>query len=318
MARLSASELRYLTEIDHHDHEALVAVDGETGDGVGVARYVRSAEDGESAEAAVAVVDDWQGRGLGHLLLERLVERAREEGVRRFTALVQAENRPAIALLERFGRTRRSVASGEMVLEIDLGPAGTAPELGGALRAAAAGLLVPARASVHRFAERARDVYLGRTSPWEGVERKTSSIVVGTDGSETATEAVRLASQLADALGAALHVVSAHRPLPERRLRRERQDLPRDLDWAVHPRQDVEALLRETAESLGAGGREVRTYAREGDPAEALLDVAEEQSAQLIVVGSKGMTGAARFLLGSVPDKVSHHALCNVLIVRTT
>ena len=65
-------------------------------------------------------------------------------------------------------------------------------------------------------------------------------------------------------------------------------------------------------------GVEVETYAREGDPADAILDVAEEQNADLIVVGNKGMTGAKRFLLGSVPNKVSHHAPCSVLIIRTT
>ena len=67
-----------------------------------------------------------------------------------------------------------------------------------------------------------------------------------------------------------------------------------------------------------APGVEVETFAREGDPADAILDVAEERDADLIVVGNKGMTGARRFLLGSVPNKVSHHAPCSVLIVRTT
>jgi nucleotide-binding universal stress UspA family protein len=65
-------------------------------------------------------------------------------------------------------------------------------------------------------------------------------------------------------------------------------------------------------------GLDVETFAREGDPADAILDVAEERDADLIVVGNKGMTGARRFLLGSVPNKVSHHAPCSVLIVRTT
>ena len=60
-----------------------------------------------------------------------------------------------------------------------------------------------------------------------------------------------------------------------------------------------------------------QSYARKGNPAEAILDVAEEQGADLIVVGSKGMQGSRRFLLGSVPDKISHHAPCSVLIVRT-
>ncbi len=60
------------------------------------------------------------------------------------------------------------------------------------------------------------------------------------------------------------------------------------------------------------------THAREGDPADAILEVAEQTDADLIVVGNKGMTGARRFLLGSVPNKISHHAPCSVYIVRTT
>jgi len=86
----------------------------------------------------------------------------------------------------------------------------------------------------------------------------------------------------------------------------------------VNPREDVEATLRDASERVEAAGVQVNTYAREGDPADAILDVAEERGADLIVVGNKGMTGAKRFLLGSVPNKVSHHAPCSVLIIRTT
>jgi nucleotide-binding universal stress UspA family protein len=78
-------------------------------------------------------------------------------------------------------------------------------------------------------------------------------------------------------------------------------------------------LLEESRRLAGAGEvREVETVARQGDAADAIIDVAEEQAADLIVVGNKGMTGAKRFLLGSVPNRVSHHAPCSVLIVRTT
>jgi nucleotide-binding universal stress UspA family protein len=145
-----------------------------------------------------------------------------------------------------------------------------------------------------------------------------ASIVVGTDGSETASEAVRQATELATSLGAALHVVSAYEPVPEGRLRLERQDAPADLEWTINPREDVEATLKTAAEKIEEAGVKVQTFAREGDPADAILDVAEEQNADLIVVGNKGMTGAKRFLLGSVPNKVSHHAPCSVLIIRTT
>jgi len=144
------------------------------------------------------------------------------------------------------------------------------------------------------------------------------SIVVGTDGSSTAQEAVRQATELARALGAKVYLVSAYEPVPEGRLRDERQSVPADLQWMVNPREDVEETLDEGAGTLEESGIEVETMAREGDPADAILDVAEEKGADLIVVGNKGMTGAKRFLLGSVPNKVSHHAPCSVMIIRTT
>jgi nucleotide-binding universal stress UspA family protein len=143
-------------------------------------------------------------------------------------------------------------------------------------------------------------------------------IVVGTDGSETAKEAVRQASDLAKKLGARLDVVSAYEPVSEARLRQERQEAPSDIAHTVSPTEDVEATLAEAARTGQQNGVDVATIARQGDPADALLDVAEEHKADLIVVGNKGMTGAKRFLLGSVPNKVSHHAPCSVLIVRTT
>ena len=87
----------------------------------------------------------------------------------------------------------------------------------------------------------------------------------------------------------------------------------------VNPREDVDATLTAAAEEAKAEGvAVVAIHARQGDPADAILDVAEERGADLIVVGNKGMTGAKRFLLGSVPNKVSHHAPCSVLIIRTT
>jgi nucleotide-binding universal stress UspA family protein len=145
-----------------------------------------------------------------------------------------------------------------------------------------------------------------------------ASIVVGTDGSETAGVAVRQAVALAKQHGARLDIVSAYEPVPAGRLREEAQQVPGDLQWMVNPREDVDATLREASEEAVEAGVQAATYARQGDPADAILDVAEERGADLIVVGNKGMTGAKRFLLGSVPNKVSHHAPCSVLIIRTT
>lgn len=151
------------------------------------------------------------------------------------------------------------------------------------------------------------------------IRRMYQAIVVGTDGSDTAKEAVRQAGELAAAVGSQILLVSAYEPVPESRLRHERSEVPADVSWMVNPREDVQAVLDEECERLqGLGVKEVETVAREGDPADAILDVAEERGADLIVVGNKGMTGARRFLLGSVPNKVSHHAPCNVMIVRTT
>jgi nucleotide-binding universal stress UspA family protein len=144
------------------------------------------------------------------------------------------------------------------------------------------------------------------------------SIVVGTDGSETANEAVRQATELAKAVGGKVMVVSAFEPVGNQRLREERQQVPEDMQWMVNEREDVEATLKEAAEGIGEAGVNVETFSRQGDPADAILDVAEENNADLIIVGNKGMSGAKRFLLGSVPNKVSHHAPCSVLIIRTT
>jgi nucleotide-binding universal stress UspA family protein len=144
------------------------------------------------------------------------------------------------------------------------------------------------------------------------------SIVVGTDGSETASEAVKQATELAKAVGAKIHLVSAFEPVGNQRLREERQQVPEDMSWMVNQREDVDATLRDAAEKIKDDGVDVETYARQGDPADAILDVAEEKNADLIVVGNKGMSGAKRFLLGSVPNKVSHHAPCSVMIIRTT
>ena len=108
--------------------------------------------------------------------------------------------------------------------------------------------------------------------------------------------------------------------MSDQRLRNQQVEVPKDLEWMVNPRGDVLAMLDAARERrpASAGVRAVETFARQGDAADAILDVAEEQRADLIVVGNKGMTGAKRFLLGSVPNKISHHAPCSVLIVRTT
>ena len=141
-SELSESQLTYLTEVDHHDHEALVAVEPGTDHGIGVARFIRSAEDREVAEVAVAVADSWQGQGVATALLDRLAERARAEGVRRFSAEILAENRPMLELIEEVGPVRTKQRDhGSVEVEVELPPEGIGAELRETLRAAARGLL---------------------------------------------------------------------------------------------------------------------------------------------------------------------------------
>jgi nucleotide-binding universal stress UspA family protein len=152
----------------------------------------------------------------------------------------------------------------------------------------------------------------------------SNSIVVGTDGSDTATRAVREAVRMARALDAPLNIVTAYAPVPAAVQRRAAAHArtgrvaEEEVQWALNPEEDVEALLALAADIAREAGVKVNTFAREGDPADAILDVAQELDADLVIVGNQGMTGAKRFLLGSVPNNVAHHAPCSVLIVRTS
>jgi RimJ/RimL family protein N-acetyltransferase len=119
---LSPKELRYFTEVDHHDHEALGALSHADGRGVGIARYVRNADDPQAAEIAVTIVDDWQGRGLGTELLAQLSDRARAEGIRRFTALVVADNAAMAGLLRNMSADLVGRSPGTVEYEITLAP----------------------------------------------------------------------------------------------------------------------------------------------------------------------------------------------------
>jgi nucleotide-binding universal stress UspA family protein len=140
------------------------------------------------------------------------------------------------------------------------------------------------------------------------------SIVVGTDGSPTAEQAVQRTAELARPLGARVHVVAAYEASAPVKVGGGFQ---MQSELTVSPGVTVESVLERAVGMLRVKGIEVETYARKGDPADAIIAVAEEQNADLIVVGSKGMRGTKRFLLGSVPNKVSHYAPCDVMIVRT-
>jgi RimJ/RimL family protein N-acetyltransferase len=130
---LSPAELRFLTDLDHHDHEALGALDHRDGRGVGVARYVRQADDPWGADVAVTIVDEWQGRGLGTELLARLSDRAREENIQRFTALVAAENVAVAGLLRNACARLVGRESDTLEYEISLAPAADQAQVPGVL-----------------------------------------------------------------------------------------------------------------------------------------------------------------------------------------
>jgi GNAT superfamily N-acetyltransferase len=141
--RLTESELRYFTEVDHHDHEAVVAIEPTTGAGVGVARYIRSRENPTVAEIAVAVVDEWQYHGVGGRLLAALAQRARDSGITSFSAVMLADNAVMRSLLADIGRvhvmhTERGLA--EVVVDL---PERGVERLRRLLAAVARGELVP-------------------------------------------------------------------------------------------------------------------------------------------------------------------------------
>jgi nucleotide-binding universal stress UspA family protein len=142
------------------------------------------------------------------------------------------------------------------------------------------------------------------------------NVVVGTDGSETAAAAVRHAAQLAKAFGARLTVVTAY--AQSAGAGADAGDVPDELQWMVTDVAGAEERAgagKKVAAEVGLA--DVRTRVGRGDPAEMLIEAAEDTGGDLIVVGSKGMASASRFVLGSVPNKVSHHAPCDVIIVHT-
>jgi nucleotide-binding universal stress UspA family protein len=143
------------------------------------------------------------------------------------------------------------------------------------------------------------------------------NVVVGTDGSETAELAVRHAAELAKAFGARLTIVTAFVARPEEEAKRL-EEAPPDVRWAITDATSAEERARKgKAIAREAGADDIVVRVESGDPATLLIDAAEETGGDVIVVGSKGMTGAKRFVLGSVPNTVSHHAPCDVVIVHT-
>jgi nucleotide-binding universal stress UspA family protein len=157
-----------------------------------------------------------------------------------------------------------------------------------------------------------------------GEDRVFKTIVVGTDFSDTANEAVKEAIDLAKAYGAKVHIVTAFKPAMTASVAASSleamayggSDVLQEVESKIA--DEVEANLQRMAKAFTDDGVAVKTHCCAGDPADALIDVAESAKADVIVIGNRGMGGVKRFVLGSVPNKVSHHAPCSVLIVHTT
>jgi len=283
--RLTDSQLTYLTDVDHHDHEALIAVEPGTGDGIGVARYVRTGD--EVAEPAVAVADDWQGRGLAVVLLDELTDRAREEGISTFVAPVLARNRAAVAVLRRLGDTKVTSHGREVELEIALDERrGASPSLRRVLHEAAGQSVQPAVSFWHRLA--------GLRRP--DVAERENVLVATAPATRRAHPPMRAAAALALVSGASVHLVATRRVV---------------LDSDPEGVQD---RLDEVAAELRRRGIEVETHLRRGDLAAVLLDVAVATRARLLIVD--GTDAPHERLRGSTWAHVAHHAPCSVLVLR--
>jgi nucleotide-binding universal stress UspA family protein len=126
---------------------------------------------------------------------------------------------------------------------------------------------------------------------------------------------VVFALHLAEKYGSRMVFISSYRPVSEGRVKAEQRDAPADIQWSINPAEDVEAALRAVEEMADARGLKWTSEARQGDPADVLVEIAEAHGADLLVIGNKGMQ---RRVLGSVPNSVTHKANCSVVIVKTT
>ena len=288
MPSLSEKDLDYLTNVDHHDHEALVALDDPDGQIIGVARFVRTAP-GE-AEPAIVVADDWQGRGLGRQLMTALADRAQEEGVRRFRAPVLAENQAAMRVLASLGEHWERRDGSEVEVAVDLTPTRAGrPALMRLLRTAAEGGLSPVVTLLDRLGLRARYGPPDRSA-------LANTIVVGVEPGGPGGAALRCAADLAPVLGSTVQIVAARRKL-------------------LDSEGEANEALRAAGDRLRERGVEFDLHVRATDPATALVHVAAERRARLVIVDAKPQD-APGILSGDIPAAVARQAPCDVLIAR--
>jgi RimJ/RimL family protein N-acetyltransferase len=285
VAALSARQLDYLTQVDHRDHEALVAVHESTGEGIGVARFIRI--DADTAEPAVVVADEWQRRGVAGQLLDALAQRAREEGIQRFIAPVLAENTAAIVALARLGSMALEQSGPEVELTVDLSePSRARSVLHELLATVASGVLEPARGLW--------ELLLRNVPPPSGFGR---TIVVGIEASEHSAFAAQTAGELASALGLGVHLVAAYRPL-------------------LDDRAAIEAIVADAQRGLQTRGVNVAVRMQRGDPSLSILYTALRERAGMIVLGAPPPDAGERAPSSSIWSAVAHNAQCNVLIAR--
>jgi nucleotide-binding universal stress UspA family protein len=142
-------------------------------------------------------------------------------------------------------------------------------------------------------------------------------ILSGVDGSETAFESLRSASDLASAQGAELLVLCVYRPADERTVEHWKEEAPTEMFWRITEAAVADEVLGKAKTVAAEQGVEATTISEVGDPADTVVAVAEREGVDLIIVGNRGMTGAKRFVLGSVPNNISHHAPCDLLIIDT-
>ena len=289
LAELSDTQLSYLTAVDHHDHEALLAIDPDADDLVGVARFVR-VSDGV-AECAIVVADDWQGRGVATALLDRLVERARAEGIDHFTALLLAENTDALRLLTRLGEADERRVGSQVELEIALPqPRETSPQLKLVLTAAARGLVVPAISMWRQVADFA---YRRSDPPPEAANVIVAHAYVA--GGEA--PAMTVAAGLAGVRSAHVHLVETYWPV-------------------LSDRGEADKKLAAATDDLRRRGLQATAHLRAGDTADAIIDVAEETHAGLIVIDPRAVSPLTPWRAYSLPARVCARAPCDVLIAR--
>jgi RimJ/RimL family protein N-acetyltransferase/nucleotide-binding universal stress UspA family protein len=294
LTELTDVQLSHLTDVDHHDHEALLALDPDSNEAIGVARFVRVGDN--VAECAIVVADDWQNKGLGSELLERLVERAQEEGVERFTALVLADNQDALRLLQRLGDTVWRSEGSQLELEIELPErARTSPSLRLVLASAARGLVVPAISMWRQVADFAHQH--GRA---DAVVDPANVIVAHPydAGDGGGAPALAVAAGLAAARHAHVHLVETYWPV-------------------ISGRSEADRRLAAAADELRRQGIDVTAHLVGGDTVDAVVDVAAETGAALIVIDPRAASAVTPWRAYSLPARVCARAPCDVLIART-